>query len=149
LTEKKQLKYEQIINASLELFAAKGFYATTIPDIAEALKMSAGNIYNYFKSKDILAKEIIRFISKYLGNELQTINESDATTKEKTGVFTGAYAVNPVNEEKIPIWISDYILISYGTGAIMAVPGHPKPTQELVQDVQRGLPFWNPTRCSH
>ena len=44
--------------------------------------------------------------------------------KEKTGVFTGAYAVNPVNSRKIPVWISDYILISYGTGAIMAVPGH-------------------------
>jgi leucyl-tRNA synthetase len=44
--------------------------------------------------------------------------------KEKTGVFTGAYAINPVNKQKIPIWISDYVLISYGTGAIMAVPAH-------------------------
>ncbi len=44
--------------------------------------------------------------------------------KEKTGVFTGAYAINPVNETKIPVWISDYVLISYGTGAIMAVPAH-------------------------
>jgi leucyl-tRNA synthetase len=44
--------------------------------------------------------------------------------KEKTGVFTGAYAINPVNNEKIPIWISDYVLISYGTGAIMSVPAH-------------------------
>jgi len=44
--------------------------------------------------------------------------------KEKSGVFTGAYAVNPVNGQEIPVWISDYILISYGTGAIMAVPGH-------------------------
>lgn len=44
--------------------------------------------------------------------------------KEKTGVFTGAYAINPVNDSKVPIWISDYVLISYGTGAIMAVPGH-------------------------
>jgi leucyl-tRNA synthetase len=44
--------------------------------------------------------------------------------KDKSGVFTGAYAINPVNNEKIPVWISDYILISYGTGAIMAVPGH-------------------------
>ncbi len=44
--------------------------------------------------------------------------------KEKTGVFTGACAINPVNDEKIPIWISDYVLISYGTGAIMAVPAH-------------------------
>jgi leucyl-tRNA synthetase len=42
----------------------------------------------------------------------------------KTGVFTGAFAVNPVNNEKIPIWIADYVLASYGTGAIMAVPGH-------------------------
>ncbi|NOY07535.1 MAG: leucine--tRNA ligase [Spirochaetes bacterium] len=44
--------------------------------------------------------------------------------REKTGVFTGGYALNPVNNKKIPVWISDYILISYGTGAIMAVPAH-------------------------
>ncbi len=45
-------------------------------------------------------------------------------SKEKTGVFTGAYAINPVNQKKIPIWIADYVLLSYGTGAIMAVPAH-------------------------
>ena len=44
--------------------------------------------------------------------------------KEKTGVFTGAYAINPVNDKKIPIWISDYVLLTYGTGAIMSVPAH-------------------------
>jgi len=44
--------------------------------------------------------------------------------REKTGVFTGAYAINPVNKEKIPIWIADYVLATYGTGAIMAVPAH-------------------------
>jgi len=44
--------------------------------------------------------------------------------KEKTGVFTGAYAVNPINNEKIPVWIADYVVASYGTGAIMAVPAH-------------------------
>ena len=44
--------------------------------------------------------------------------------KDKTGVFTGSYAINPVNNKKIPIWIADYVLISYGTGAIMAVPAH-------------------------
>ena len=44
--------------------------------------------------------------------------------KEKTGVFTGSYAINPVNGEPIPIWVADYVLISYGTGAIMAVPAH-------------------------
>ncbi len=50
--------------------------------------------------------------------------ERTELAKEKTGVFTGAYAVNPVNEKRIPIWIADYVLASYGTGAIMAVPGH-------------------------
>ena len=53
-------------------------------------------------------------------------NEMERTelNKEKTGVFTGAYAINPVNEERIPIYISDYVLASYGTGSIMAVPAH-------------------------
>ena len=50
--------------------------------------------------------------------------ERTELAKEKTGVFTGAYAVNPVNGEKIPIWIADYVLATYGTGAIMAVPAH-------------------------
>jgi leucyl-tRNA synthetase len=50
--------------------------------------------------------------------------ERTGDTKKKTGVFTGAYAVNPVNQEKIPIWIADYVLAGYGTGAIMAVPAH-------------------------
>jgi leucyl-tRNA synthetase len=60
--------------------------------------------------------------------KLQAARQSDiereAVDKEKTGVFTGAYAINPVNEERIPIWIADYVLMSYGTGAIMAVPAH-------------------------
>lgn len=47
-----------------------------------------------------------------------------AGDKEKTGVFTGAYAINPVNDQPIPIWVADYVLMTYGTGAIMAVPGH-------------------------
>lgn len=50
--------------------------------------------------------------------------ERTEETKKKTGVFTGAYAVNPVNNEKVPIWIADYVLATYGTGAIMAVPAH-------------------------
>ena len=53
--------------------------------------------------------------------------------KEKTGVFTGAYAVNPVNGEKIPIWIADYVLASYGTGAIMAVPAHDQRDYEFAK----------------
>jgi leucyl-tRNA synthetase len=58
----------------------------------------------------------------------QAARQSDiqrgALDKEKTGVFTGGYAINPVNQARIPIWIADYVLMSYGTGAIMAVPAH-------------------------
>jgi leucyl-tRNA synthetase len=56
--------------------------------------------------------------------------------KEKTGVFTGAYAINPVNGESIPIWVADYVLISYGTGAIMAVPAHDTRDFEFAQQFQ-------------
>ncbi|WP_461246810.1 leucine--tRNA ligase [Treponema sp. R6D11] len=54
--------------------------------------------------------------------------------KEKTGVFSGAYAINPVNDKKIPIWIADYVLISYGTGAIMAVPAHDERDWEFAKE---------------
>jgi len=50
--------------------------------------------------------------------------QRESTEKEKSGIFTGGYAINPVNGEKIPVWISDYVLMTYGTGAIMAVPAH-------------------------
>ncbi len=53
--------------------------------------------------------------------------------KEKTGVFTGAYAINPVNGEKMPIWIADYVLMSYGSGAIMAVPAHDERDYEFAK----------------
>ncbi len=61
-----------------------------------------------------------------------------ALAKEKTGVATGGYAINPVNQERIPIWIADYVLISYGTGAIMAVPAHDDRDYEFAE--QFGLP---------
>ena len=59
-----------------------------------------------------------------LAAERQSEIERLSTEKDKTGVFTGAYAINPVNEELIPIWIADYVMMTYGTGAIMAVPAH-------------------------
>lgn len=58
--------------------------------------------------------------------------------KQKTGVFTGGYAINPVNGERVPVWIADYVLISYGTGAIMAVPAHDERDLEFAR--QFGLP---------
>ena len=59
--------------------------------------------------------------------------ERTELNKEKTGVFTGAYAINPVNNKKMPIWISDYVLASYGTGAIMAVPAHDERDYEFAK----------------
>ncbi len=59
--------------------------------------------------------------------------ERTELNKEKTGVFTGAYAINPVNNKKIPIWISDYVLATYGTGAIMAVPAHDQRDYEFAK----------------
>jgi len=88
---KKEQKKEQIIQKALELFAQFGFYTTTMPDIAKSLSMSVGNMYNYFKSKDILAKEIIKYISHYLGIKLRKINESDLATKEKIRQIVQVY----------------------------------------------------------
>ena len=64
-------------------------------------------------------------VNKYIeACKLKNDMERTELNKDKTGVFTGAYAINPVNGREIPIWISDYVLASYGTGAIMAVPAH-------------------------
>lgn len=64
-------------------------------------------------------------VEKYISDagKKTDIERGDAT-KEKTGVFTGAYAINPVNGERIPVWVADYVMMGYGTGAIMAVPAH-------------------------
>ena len=73
----------------------------------------------------ITSKEKLKEVENYkLEAAKQSEIERTSTTKEKTGVFIGAYAINPVNNKKIPIYISDYVLASYGTGAIMAVPAH-------------------------
>jgi leucyl-tRNA synthetase len=73
----------------------------------------------------ITAEQQKQAITEYreMASQKSDLDRTDLA-KEKTGVFTGANAINPVNNEKIPIWISDYVLISYGTGAIMAVPAH-------------------------
>ncbi len=75
--------------------------------------------------KKIAKPEYIDGIEKYI-DQVRTLTEVErtSTVKEKTGVPTGAFAINPVNGEKIPVWVADYVLATYGTGCVMAVPGH-------------------------
>jgi len=69
----------------------------------------------------------------------ETEAERSAVEKEKTGVFIGAYATNPVNGERIPIWVADYVMMGYGTGAIMAVPAHDE--RDFAFALKFGLPI--------
>ena len=73
----------------------------------------------------IVTEEYKNKVEEYVSNA-RNLSETERTdvAKEKTGVFTGAYAINPVNQAKIPVWVSDYVLAHYGSGAIMAVPAH-------------------------
>lgn len=75
---------------------------------------------------DILTTEENRdLVEKYKDDsKKQTDIERQSLTREKTGVFTGSYAINPVNGRSVPVWIGDYVLNTYGTGAVMAVPAH-------------------------
>ncbi len=75
--------------------------------------------------KDIITKDNKVEVDKYIEEiSKKTDLERTESQKDKTGVFTGAYAINPATKEEIPIWISEYVLMSYGTGAIMSVPAH-------------------------
>lgn len=73
-----------------------------------------------FEIKNLKIEEV----RKYVDQSLQKSEAERLGSKEKTGVFSGEYAINPINNQQIPIWIADYVLMGYGTGAIMAVPGH-------------------------
>ncbi|MDP4551006.1 leucine--tRNA ligase [Alkalihalobacillus macyae] len=75
--------------------------------------------------QQIATEEQLAKVDSYR-SKVQTKSDLERTelSKEKTGEFTGAYAINPINNEKLPIWVADYVLMTYGTGAIMAVPAH-------------------------
>ncbi|HUC90369.1 MAG TPA: leucine--tRNA ligase [Patescibacteria group bacterium] len=75
--------------------------------------------------KKIVTEEQAQEVGDYIKqSQAKSDVERQETKREKTGVFTGAYAINPVNGQRIPVWIADYVLFGYGTGAIMAVPAH-------------------------
>ncbi|WP_078595723.1 leucine--tRNA ligase [Evansella clarkii] len=84
--------------------------------------------------KKILTKEQKKQVSCYL-QEIQSKSDLDRINlaKDKKGVFTGSYAINPVNNQKLPIWVADYVLMGYGTGAIMAVPAHDQRDYEFAK----------------
>ncbi|MBL0691950.1 MAG: leucine--tRNA ligase [SAR324 cluster bacterium] len=89
--------------------------------------------------KKIVSAEYQERVDKFL-LKVSKISDRDRIdqSQSKSGVFTGSYALNPVNDKKIPIWIADYVLMGYGTGAIMAVPAHDERDQDFAQ--QYGLP---------
>lgn len=84
--------------------------------------------------KEIMTHDQADQVLAYI-QQVETKSELERTSlnKEKTGVFTGAYAINPVNGQEIPIWVADYVLASYGTGAVMAVPAHDERDFEFAQ----------------
>ncbi|MGM9949365.1 MAG: leucine--tRNA ligase [Lysinibacillus sp.] len=85
--------------------------------------------------EDITTPEQKAAVEAYLEKvKLKSDLERTDLAKEKTGVFTGAYAINPINGEKMPIWIADYVLATYGTGAIMAVPAHDERDYEFAKE---------------
>ena len=83
MVDKKSKKTELILETSLLLFSKKGFYSTTIPDIAKEMDMSVGNLYNYFSSKESLAQELIRYSSDKVGAMIREVNDLDCSSKEK------------------------------------------------------------------
>lgn len=90
----KEAKKNNIIQSALKLFSKKGFYNTTIPDIAKAMSMSVGNMYNYFSSKEELAKFAIKYSTNILADELRTVNNMEISSKEKLFLFTHNYLKN-------------------------------------------------------
>jgi leucyl-tRNA synthetase len=84
--------------------------------------------------KQIVTEDYKEAVYEYLElSRHKSERHRTALNKEKTGVFTGAYAINPANQETIPIWVADYVLLSYGTGIIMAVPGHDERDHEFAK----------------
>lgn len=87
----KEERRVSIMTKALELFSKEGFYQTTMPAIAEKIGMSVGNLYNYFTSKEMLAKDLILYIANILGEEIRKINESPLNTKEKIDAIVHMY----------------------------------------------------------
>ena len=78
----------------------------------------------------------------------ETEIERQSTDKDKTGVFTGSYAINPINGEQVPIWMTDYVLMGYGTGAVMGVPAHDQRDFEFARTIWVCRLCWSTSRTT-
>lgn len=108
----KDEKRNQIIKVACELFAKNGYYNTTIPDIANALGMSVGNIYNYFESKEELAKETMLTVSKLVGEKLSYTNSLNISTKEKIELFVKNFFDIAKNEPELMNYFLKVFLVN-------------------------------------
>lgn len=122
----KETKKNTIIENALKLFSQKGFYNTTIPDIANAMKMSVGNMYNYFKSKEELAKYAIKYSTNVLAVELREINNMDISSKKKIFIFTRRYLDNvrtspEVIEYFLRVYLSNREVFNQGCEGFLCV----------------------------
>ncbi len=82
---------------------------------------------------DITSEDEYQDVKAYIERTKQKSDMDRATDKSKTGVFTGAFAINPLNQKRVPVWVADYVLPHYGTGAVMAVPAHDERDFEFAQ----------------
>lgn len=122
----KESKKTSIIENSLKLFSQKGFYNTTIPDIAKAMKMSVGNMYNYFASKEELAKCAIKYSTNILAIELREVNNLEISSKEKIFEFTRRYFTKVKNNPEIieyflRVYLSNREVFSQGCEGFLCV----------------------------
>ncbi|OQW51888.1 MAG: leucine--tRNA ligase [Proteobacteria bacterium SG_bin7] len=121
------------IDFSLEGHAEKLRVFTTRPDtIFGATFMVLAPEHSLVEK--ITTKDQKQKVDEYVEKASKKSEVDRKANKEKTGIFTGAFALNPFNKKKIPIWIADYVLTDYGTGAIMAVPGHDERDFEFAKE---------------
>lgn len=88
---KKESRKHTILQTALKLFSSRGFHQTTMSDLADTMDVSVGTLYNYFSSKQILAREALAYVSDALSFELRSINQTPLSSQEKIQQFVGAY----------------------------------------------------------
>ena len=114
-----------IHNAFLQLRAKKPLERISVKELCEIAEISKATFYLHYKDiydlSETLQQNVIKDILGYLSDPEDILSDPMKANNE---IFTGSYAIHPLTGEKVPVWISDYVIASYGTGAVMAVPAH-------------------------